>query len=130
MSLELALVRNGKVVFRSPIIAPGMGEVNEIESSDFQRLAEIFFLASNEGRLRLMNELMRRQETRFTELLRIVVNPKLAKDCVEPMVKAGLLVHKSKGSTYKPSPRGAIVISTLTWGLIGIIRKAGGKPFD
>ena len=127
MPLELALIRDGRVVFRSPILAPGMSQGYEIRKSDLQELAEIFSLASNEGRLRLMNELMRRQETRFTDLLRIVVNPKLVKDCVEPMVKTGLLVHKSRGSTYRLSSRGAIVISTLTWGLIGILSKTRGE---
>ena len=119
-------MKDKRVVYRTPILSPGFigGGGFEASEADLRKLAEIFSIAANERRLRLMIEMMRRPETRFTDLLRVGINPKLVIDYLEPMVDLGLLIHESKGSTYRPSRKGVLVITTLTQGLTGLLEVA------
>ena len=119
-------MKGKRVVHRTPILAPGLLGTAGFETSeaDLRKLADIFSIAANQRRLRLMIEMMRRPETHFTDLLRVGVNPKLVLDYLEPMVKYGLLIHESKGSTYKPSLKGALVITALTDGFAGLLEAA------
>lgn len=126
MSLQLILKKDGRTVVSVPVLSPGMEGNVELESSKplFGELVKIFSIASNERRLRLMIQLMKMPETRFTDLLQVGVNPKLVQDCVGPMVSGGLVIHEGKGASYKPSEKGALVITTLTRGLAEILNAA------
>lgn len=122
--LELQLVKDGEVILRIPVISvrEEMQELLlDIDDDDLDRLANIYSLVSNERRLRVMLELVRKGEMRFSDVLRIVTNPKLVQDCLEPMVKNGLIIHEGRGSCYRPSIRGMALALAMTTGLAKII---------
>ena len=116
MSVQLLLRKDGRDIVSVPVFPPGMEGNLGLDASEplFAELVEIFSIASNERRLKLMIQLMKKPETRFTELLQVGVNPKLVQDCVGPMVRSGLLVHEGKGAAYRPSAKGALVITIVT----------------
>jgi predicted transcriptional regulator len=123
--LELMLSVDGTVVLRAPLYPVPLASLRSLElTTQFSELAEIFSVAANEKRLRVMIELLKRPETRFTDLLQVAVNPKLVRDCLGPMMRAGLVTHAGKGSAYLLSGKGRVVVSTLTEGVTGILRAA------
>lgn len=125
MTIQLLLVKDKVVVCRTEVPLPGPeGGQNEPSRPALQRLAGIFAIAANERRLRLMVEMTKREETRFTDLLPVAVNPKLVHDCLEPMVQNGLVVHESKGSAYRLSMKGVVVVAALTRGMSEMIQAA------
>ncbi len=121
---QLLLKRDGRTLVTIPVPSPGEeGSLGAASAEPLlKELVGIFSIASNERRLRLMVELMKKPETRFTDLLQVGVNPKLVQDCVGPMVESGLLIHEGKRAGYSPSPKGAMVITMVTRGLAELIR--------
>jgi predicted transcriptional regulator len=123
MGIELQLVKDGRVLFRLPVRAMGeeVEEAVELDEEEIERLAELYSIAANQKRLRVMLELMKRGEMSFSEILRIAMNPKLVQDCMEPMVREGLVIHKGRGSGYRPSERGAAFAITMTAGFAKLL---------
>lgn len=89
----------------------------DLTESELERLLSFYSLGSNEKRLRVMLELVQEGELRFSDVMRIATNPKLAQDCLQPMVKGGLVVHKGRGSGYRLSEKAAPIVLALTLGL-------------
>ena len=81
------------------------------------QLTDLYSMAANGRRLRMMLELMRRGEMRFSEMQGIAVNPKLVRDCMEPMVRAGLVIHERRSEPYRPSERGTALAIAMTTGM-------------
>ncbi len=120
MTLELRLVKDGKVLFNLPIEGPARVSglyMSDVDHEDIQRLADLYSIAANQRRLRIMVELMRKGEMRFSELLEFATNPKLVRDCMEPMVREGMVIHEHRGSGYRPSETGVALVMTMTAGL-------------
>lgn len=119
------MVKDDKVIFRLPI-----GSLNEepegvsmeMNKHEIERLAKIYSIAANEKRLRIMLELTRRGEMRFTDVLQVALNPKLVRDCMEPMMREGMVLHEGRGSCYKQSELGTILAFTMTTGLGRLLR--------
>jgi hypothetical protein len=69
---------------------------------------------------------------RFSDVLRAVTNPKLAQDCLQPLVKAGLVLHEERGSAYRASPRGrdngVLLTSAISLVLEALDREPEGGP--
>ncbi|QQG49023.1 MAG: hypothetical protein HY247_01520 [archaeon] len=119
MRFEFTLSGGRRVFFRVHVDVPGEGAGGgelEFGGQEVKELVDLLSLAGNERRLRIMIELMKRPETRFTDLLGVGINPKLVRDCLVPLESAGLVEHR-KGGIYRPSSKGAAVIVTLTLGL-------------
>lgn len=117
--LELRLVKDNCVLFNVPVwdsegsvaIDPELGE------EEIGQLIELYSVAANGRRLRMMVELMKRGEMRFSDILELALNPKLVKDCMEPMVKAGLVIHEGRGKPYRPSELGTAIVIAMTSGM-------------
>jgi len=122
--LELRLVRDNKVLFSVPLVYARQ-ETSEadldIDEEDFERLASLYSIGANERRLRIMVELMRRGEMSFSDLLEVALNPKLVRDCMNPMVREGIVIHERKRAPYKPSFRGVVMATTMTAGLAKLL---------
>ncbi|MDV3277550.1 MAG: hypothetical protein LYZ69_03675 [Nitrososphaerales archaeon] len=119
MTTELQLVKDGKVLYKIPIQAyeeDEEGLTMDVDQQDISRLVGIFSIAANEGRLRMMMELARRGEMKFSDLLKMSTNPKLVKTCVDDLAEAGMLEHEERGS-YRSSERGTALAITMTAGL-------------
>ncbi|MBI3841049.1 MAG: hypothetical protein HY297_03725, partial [Thaumarchaeota archaeon] len=115
------------VLFR--VRLPGVPKgipASQLGKGGLRKLANVFFAASSERRLLIMLELMKRPETRFTELLEVGVNPKLVADCLQPLVRQGLVVHE-RGGTYSPSNKGTLVITALTAFMATLLAAAEGE---
>jgi len=119
LALELRLVRDNKVLFSVPVYDPeGPVEVgHDLQEEDFGQLTDLYSIAANGRRLRMMVELMKRGEMRFSDMMELALNPKLVKDCVEPMMKAGLVVHEGRGEPYRPSELGTAIAIAMTSGM-------------
>jgi predicted transcriptional regulator len=126
LSIQLLLIRDSEIVCRTPVYLPGSKDFDSDASGllPLPQLAGIFAIAANERRLRIMTEMLRRTETRFTDLLPVAVNPKLIHDCLQPMTESGLVLHESKGSSYMLSSKGILVVTTLTRGITEMLRAA------
>src|SRR5438034_9218211 len=101
MTIELRLVRDGKTIFSIPIDSSGEGADKgklELEEDDMERLADLYSVAANERRFRIMHELTRRGEMKHADILRIAMNPKVDDDCINPMVEGGIVMHEGKGA--------------------------------
>ena len=116
MPLELLLVRGEEVLHRLPLVeqAPLPPPMDELELG---RLADIYALAANRRRLRVMFELARGTEMRFSDVMQMVTNPKLARDCLQPLLKEGLVLHGERGTTYRASRRGVALGLAMTLGV-------------
>jgi len=126
MGLKLQLVKDGKVVFSLPLPAQDESarqSLAEVGEEGIERLTTLYAFSANERRLRMMIELARRREMRFSDMLQIALNPKLVRDFTEPMLKEGIVVHEGKGwgSSYRPSERGVALALTMTSGLNRIL---------
>ncbi len=120
MVLELRLVKDGKILFKVPMegsIAVSGLYASQMDDKDIERLVGLHSLAANEKRVRIMLEMMKKGEMSFTELLGTAVNPKLVKDCMEPMMREGMVIHEGRGSGYRPSEAGVALAMTMTAGL-------------
>ena len=123
MTIELRLVRDGKTIFNIPIHSSSEGADRgklEMEDDDMERLADLYSIAANERRFRIMHELTRRGEMKHSDILRIAMNPKFVHDCINPMVEEGIVIHGKKGTGYRPSNKGFAYV-TLTTGLSRIL---------
>ena len=124
MKLELQLLRDGRVLFRWPIQAAeeGVGDfAGEIDEEDIEKLANLYSIGANERRLRVMSELMRQGEMSFSELLKVAMNPKLVRDCMEPLLREGMVIHERKRAPYRTSEKGAILALTMTAGVARLL---------
>ncbi|HUI86665.1 MAG TPA: hypothetical protein VLY21_05895 [Nitrososphaerales archaeon] len=119
MTLELRLVRGNTVLFSVPVYDPEgtVAVERDIEEEDFGQLTDLYSMAANGRRLRMMVELMKRGEMRFSDMMELALNPKLVKDCVEPMVKAGLVTHEGRGTPYRPTEMGVAIVIAMTSGM-------------
>jgi len=119
LPLELRLVKDDRILFSVPVWDPqGPLEIQpEMDDEDFMELANLYSIAANGRRLRMMSELMRRGEMRFSDMLEFAVNPKLVRDCMEPMLKAGLVVHDNRREPYRPSELGTALAIAMTTGM-------------
>jgi len=119
LALELRLVRDNRVLFSVPVYDPeGTVSVGpELEEEEMGQLIGLYSIAANGRRLRMMVELMKRGEMRFSDMLELALNPKLVRDCVEPMVKAGLVIHEGRREPYRPSELGTAVAIAMTSGM-------------
>ncbi len=123
MTIELRLVRDGKTIFSMPIHSSSEDADSvmlDLEDADMERLADLYSLAANGRRLRIMHELAKRGEMRFSDILQIAMNPKIVHDFLEPMVREGIVVHEGKRTGYRPSTKGFAYVS-LTTGLSRIL---------
>lgn len=125
MALQLVLVRDNKVLFRFPIRngAPAAAAPSDVE---VDRLSNLCSIGANRKRLKVMLEFARGKEMRFSEILMLATNPKLAQDCLQPLMNEGLVLHGGRGSTYKASARGVALGLTMSVGLgqlFGVLQK-------
>ena len=123
MTIELRLVRDGKTIFSIPIDSSGEGADKgklELEEDDMERLADLYSVAANERRFRIMHELTRRGEMKHSDILRIAMNPKFVHDCINPMVEEGIVIHEGRRTGYRPSNKGFAYVK-LTTGLSRIL---------
>lgn len=120
MGTELRLIKDGKVLFNLSIPTNetrGRREKLEVDEDSLERLANIYSIVSNERRLRLLIELARRGEMRFSDMLEISVNPKTVSESIGPMLEEGIVLHGGRGSCYRPSDMGTILAFTMSAGL-------------
>lgn len=114
--MRLCLLDDEKVLFSLPLPWTGTPELPFLLSeAELDRLSSLYSLGSNRKRLRVMTELAKGREVRFSDIMQIVTNPKLAQDNLQPMVKEGLVLHE-KGYGYRPSEVGVKVLLVLTLG--------------
>lgn len=113
MPLEILLAKDDKVLFRFPLAA-GAGLSEPLEQDELDRLSDLLALGANRKRLRVMLELARGREMRFSDVMLIAMNPKLAQDCLQPLLQEGLVLHGERGSTYRASRRGAAFAVAMT----------------
>ena len=92
-------------------------ELAKLEEGEVERLCALLSIGSNPKRLSVMMELANGQELRFSDVMQIAMNPKIARDCLQPMLREGLVVHGERGSTYRVSPKAVSLLMTLTVGL-------------
>ena len=133
MGTEIQLIKDGKVLFRIPIPSaedrPDISDF-DVDEESIGKLVNIYSIASNEKRLRLMLELARRGEMRFSDMLEIAVNPKLLSESIIPMLKEGIVLHEGRGSCYKSSEMGTILAFTMTAGLGRLLTALDEEPED
>jgi hypothetical protein len=120
--MNLRLTQGTTVLFDLPLpdlpLDPhAMVEPVFLADRDMERLCAFYSMGANQKRLRVMLELARGGELRFSDVMKIATNPKLAQDCLQPMLKVGLIVHGARGSGYRVSERALPLILTLTLGL-------------
>ena len=92
MTLEILLVKNDSVLFRFPLDSVGDG-LESLSDSEIERISALYTIGANRKRLKIMLELAKGNEMRFSEVMQIVMNPKLAQDCLQPLLKEGLVLH-------------------------------------
>jgi hypothetical protein len=123
--LSVLVLRDESVLLRVPVqpLGPSAGPIDE---AALARLSDLLALGANPKRLRVLLELARGEDLRFSDVLRIVTNPKLARDCLAPLVQAGLVDHGERGSAYRVSKRGlaASLALTVTLGeILGVLER-------
>jgi len=116
------LMRDDKVIF--DLTLPESSEGLEgtlrpcaVAEREMERLCAFYSMGSNRKRLRVMTELARGGELRFSDVMQIATNPKLAQDCLQPMLREGLVVHGERGSGYRIPEKALPLMMTLTVGL-------------
>jgi len=116
MTLEWQLVNGREVLFRIPILEPveEAESREELDESEAERLADLYSIAANERRLKMMSEMWRKGEMQFSDLLDVAENPKLVVDCVRPLVEGGMVSHQGRGSCYRPTRAGFAFAITMT----------------
>jgi hypothetical protein len=127
MTLQLCLMEDDKVLFTLPLPWKTAGELPFVLSEDeLDRLSTLYSIGSNRKRLRVMMELAKGGELRFSDVMQLVTNPKLAQDSLQPMVREGLVLHQ-KGLGYRPSETGLKVLLVLTVGFGRILALVEGE---
>ena len=130
MTMQLCLIDDEKVLFSLPLPWTGSQELPfQLSDAEVERLSSLYSIASNKKRLRVMMELAKGREVRFSDIMQIVTNPKLAQDSLQPMVREGLVLHE-KGYGYAPSEAGLKVLLVLTIGfgrILALIDPKGVK---
>jgi len=131
MTLQICLMDDDKVLFSLALPWRGSGELPyQLTETEVDRLSTLYSIGSNRKRLRVMMELAKGREVRFSDVMQLVTNPKLAQDSLQPMVREGLVLHE-KGLGYRPSGTGLKVLLLLTVGLGKILAivegETGGK---
>jgi len=134
MTLQICLLEDDRVLFALPLPWKSTaGQAFALTDEELERLSTLYSIGSNRKRLRVMVELAKGRELRFSDVMQIVTNPKLAQDSLQPMVREGLVLHE-KGLGYKPSEVGLKVLAVLTLGLGRILavveREPGGTSDD
>lgn len=130
MTMQLCLIEDEKIVFSLPLPWTGSQELPlQLTEAEIERLSSLYSIGSNKKRLRVMMELAKGREVRFSDIMQIVTNPKLAQDSLQPMVREGLVLHE-KGYGYAPSETGLKVLLVLTVGfgrILALIDPKGVK---
>jgi hypothetical protein len=132
MTMRLCLMDDEKVLFSLPLSwRSGTEPPFALSDSELDRLSDLYSVGSNRKRLGVMLELAKGRELRFSEVMQLVTNPKLARDSLQPMVREGLVLHE-KGMGYRPSETGLRVLLVLTLGfgkILALIEgEKGGGP--
>jgi len=105
MGLKLQLVRDGHVIFEVPISITEWpkdrleDELESIEES-LHRFSEIFDALSNETRIRMMRELLMRENAsvRFADLMQdLDLNPKIVWENLGKLSRCGFLEKTGRG---------------------------------
>lgn len=130
MTIQLCLIEDEKVLFSLPLPWTGSQELPfQLTETEMERLSSLYSIGSNRKRLRVMMELAKGREVRFSDIMQLVTNPKLAQDSLRPMVREGLVLHE-KGYGYAPSETGLKVLLVLTIGfgkILALIDPKGAK---
>lgn len=88
MTLQLCLMEDEKVLFSLPLPLRESGQLPfPLSEAELERLSALYSIGSNRKRLRVMMELAKGQEMRFSDVMQLVTNPKLAQDSLQPMVR-------------------------------------------
>jgi len=125
-------MEDDRVLFSLPLTSKLAAEGRAgLSETDLDRLSKLYSIGSNRKRLRVMMEFAKVGELRFSDVMQLVTNPKLAQDSLQPMVKEGLVLHE-KGLGYRPSQNGLKILLVLTVGLGRIVAlledETGGRP--
>jgi len=118
--LEILLVEDGEVLFRFPVLEEGLHS-ETMDDLQIDRLSDLCSVGANRKRLKVMLELAKGKEMLFSDVMQIVTNPKLAQDCLQPLLKEGLVLHGGRGSTYRVSGRGQAFAVAMTIGMGGML---------
>ncbi len=99
MDLRIRLVRNGRVILDLPL-EPGEQELSQLQGeldtleSDFSEIRAINDILSNETRLKMLCEMVKRSDSRFSELMqRVDANQKVVSEGLKRMVERSM-VHR------------------------------------
>ena len=111
--LSIVVLSDESVLLRLPVRPPDPSS-EPVDEAALTRISRILALGANRKRLRVLLELARGEDLRFSDVLRITANPKLARDCLAPLLEEGLVDHAGKGSPYRVSKRGLAVSHALT----------------
>ncbi len=120
----MQVVKDNKVLFTVPLEYSGEGEgepYQYADEEDIEKLASIYSIVANQRRLRMIMELMRRGEMSFSELLKVGLNPKLVRDCMNPMVREGIVIHEKKRAPYRASFSGMAMATTMITGITKLL---------
>ncbi len=120
--MNLRLTQGDKVLFDLampdlPGERGGEAQPSELDDREMERLCSFYSMGASQKRLKVMMELAKGSELRFSDVMQIATNPKLAQDCLQPMLKEGLVVHGGRGSGYRMPERALPLVMTLTLGL-------------
>jgi predicted transcriptional regulator len=113
MTLEIRLVKDDVVLLSLPVDPVG-GVNGSLSDDELDRLSRLYSLGSSRKRLRVMLEFAKGREMRFSDVMQLVTNPKIAQDCLQPLLNDGLVLHGGRGSTYRTSRRGAAIAVAMT----------------
>jgi hypothetical protein len=135
MDMNLKLVDGDRVLFELVLPDPkgqptGRNQPFDVAESEMERLRAFYSMGANQKRLKVMMELARGGELRFSDVMQIATNPKLAQDCLQPMLKEGIVVHGGRGSGYKIPERALPLVVTLTVGLAKMLALLEREPED
>jgi DNA-binding HxlR family transcriptional regulator len=115
MGLKVQLVRDGRVIFESPLdVEDAQPDLvrQELEAMEreLRSLSGFYDVLSNETRMRMMMELVRTLDRRFGELMEdLDLNQKIVWDSLEQMKSRKLVekvVHHKRNVHYVPSRLG------------------------
>lgn len=123
MVLEILLVRDGGVRFRLPLDGTAALPL-PVEDSRLESLSDYYSIGANWRRLKVLLEFARGRELRFSDVMQIATNPKIAQDCLRPLLNGGFILHGERGSTYKASSRGFALGLMMTFVLSGVLDEA------
>jgi DNA-binding HxlR family transcriptional regulator len=121
MGLKIQLIKDGKVVLDLPLSIDEwqpeslQRELQSLEE-DIQRIQTIHDVLSNETRIRILCELVRTLDCRFSELMAdLGANQKIVSDGLRRMTKMYLVKRVEKHPRdvhYNPSPLGFASLAT------------------